>query len=193
MTTANKVTILRILLIPVFIVQVIYYVNTGDEGYRLLAILCFGLAALADGLDGYIARRYHQKSELGALLDPLADKLLLVSGIILLSRDGHPYFERIPLWLTATIISRDVFLLLGLIVINYISGKVKVRPRITGKISTVLQMSVVLWILLQWNKRALEPLCLATGLFTSVAGVFYLFDGIKQLNQSPASAPSELQ
>src|SRR4051812_31045423 len=79
MTAANKVTISRILLVPFFVVSVIYYVNTGVEWYRWLAISCFGVAAVSDGIDGFIARHFNQRSELGAVLDPLADKLLLVS------------------------------------------------------------------------------------------------------------------
>src|SRR5213079_3633093 len=102
MTTANKITILRILLIPFFVVEVLYYVMNGHELHRLLAILSFALAAIFDGVDGYVARRYNQRSELGAILDPLADKLLLVSGIILLSFDHQPYLDPIPLWLTGT-------------------------------------------------------------------------------------------
>jgi phosphatidylglycerophosphate synthase len=78
MTTANKVTIVRILLVPFFIGQVLYYVDGRGEEHRVLAILAFGLAALSDGVDGYIARRFRQKSQLGAILDPLADKLLLL-------------------------------------------------------------------------------------------------------------------
>src|ERR1700722_10447542 len=80
MTTANKITILRILLIPFFVTETIYYVRTGNEIHRLAAMLLFGATAASDGLDGYIARRYNQISELGRILDPLADKLLLVSG-----------------------------------------------------------------------------------------------------------------
>src|SRR2546421_12024978 len=110
MTTANKITILRILLIPFFVVQVLYYVKSGHEQHQLLAILSFAVAAICDGVDGYIARRYNQRSELGAILDPLADKLLLISGIVLLSLDNHPYLETIPLWLTGTIIGRDMLL-----------------------------------------------------------------------------------
>src|SRR5213595_3960876 len=123
MTAANKVTILRILLIPFFVVQVLYYVKAGNEIYRLLAILSFAVAAICDGVDGYIARRYNQRSELGAILDPLADKLLLVSGIVLLSLDNRPYLETIPLWLTGTIIGRDMLLLIGLGVIHMVVGK----------------------------------------------------------------------
>src|SRR5882757_764074 len=133
MTTANKVTILRMLLIPFFVVEALYYVKTGKEWFRLAAILAFGIAAICDGVDGYIARRYNQRSELGAILDPLADKLLLVSGIVLLSIDHQPYFEMIPLWLTGTIIGRDLVILIGMLVIHSTVGKVAIRPRITGK------------------------------------------------------------
>src|SRR5690242_12613689 len=133
MTTANKVTILRILLIPVFVVEVLYYVRTGNELHRWVAIVSFGVAALCDGVDGYIARRFNQRSELGAILGPLADKLLLVSGIVVLSFDQRPYLQSVPLWLTGTIIGRDILLLTGLIVIQITVGKVKVRPRIMGK------------------------------------------------------------
>src|SRR5690242_8395041 len=99
MTTANKVTIVRILLIPFFVIEVLYYVRTGNELHRLLAIVSFGVAAVCDGVDGYIARRYNQRSELGAILDPLADKLLLVSAIVVLSFDQRPYLQSVPLWL----------------------------------------------------------------------------------------------
>src|SRR5690242_21875802 len=99
MTTANKITILRILLIPFFDVEVLYYVKEGHELHRLMAILTFAVAAICDGVDGYIARRYNQRSELGAILDPLADKLLLVSGIVVLSFDHRPYLRSVPLWL----------------------------------------------------------------------------------------------
>src|SRR3974390_540688 len=109
MTTANKVTIARILLIPFFVVEVLYYMKGGNEIHRLLAILVFALAAICDGVDGYIARRYNQKSELGAMLDPLADKLLLISGVVLLSLN-NPHLGNIPLWLTGTILGRDLLL-----------------------------------------------------------------------------------
>src|SRR5580765_5271479 len=125
MTTANKITILRILLIPFFVVQVLYYVRSGHELHRLLAILAFAIAAICDGVDGYIARRYNQRSELGAILDPLADKLLLVSGIVLFSFNNEPRFGSIPLWLTGIIIGRDLLLLVGLGVIHVTVGKVK--------------------------------------------------------------------
>src|SRR5208282_5119443 len=152
MTTANKITILRILLIPFFVVEVLYYVETGNEVHHLLAILSFAITAILDGVDGYIARRYNQKSELGAMLDPLADKLLLVSGIVLLSFDHSPYLGQVPLWLTGTIIGCDLLIFIGIVVIRFTVGKVTVHPRIVGKIATVFQMAVVIWVLLDWDR-----------------------------------------
>lgn len=187
MTTANKVTILRILLVPFFVVEVLYYVNTDDEVHRLLALLSFAVASILDGVDGYIARHYNQKSELGAILDPLADKLLLVSGVVVLSFDHTPQLERIPLGLTGTIIGRDVVLLLGLIVIQMTVGKVTVRPRMVGKVATVLQMSAVLWILLKWPSAELAYLIWGTAICTGVSGVWYVFDGMRQLSAHPTS------
>src|SRR5258708_32540703 len=141
MTTANKITILRILLIPFFVVEVVYYVKGGNELHRLLAILSFAVAAICDGVDGYIARRYNQRSELGAILDPLADKLLLVAGIVLLSIPCR-YFDTVPLWLTCTIIVREILILGVLGVFQMTIGKVSVKPRIPGKIATLRQMAV---------------------------------------------------
>src|SRR5215475_10066361 len=127
MTTANKITILRILLIPFFVVETLYHVKTGEPVHRWLALSCFGVAAVLDGVDGYVARRFNQRSELGAILDPLADKLLLVSGVIVLSFDHSPWLASIPLWLTGTIIGRDILLLVGLVVIQMTVGRVQVR------------------------------------------------------------------
>jgi CDP-diacylglycerol--glycerol-3-phosphate 3-phosphatidyltransferase len=187
MTTANKVTILRILLIPVFVVLVLYYVKTNNERYLGFAIICFGLAAICDGVDGYIARRYNQRSDLGAILDPLADKLLLVSGIVLLSFD-HGNLGSIPLWLTGTILGRDALLLVGLAVVYITVGKVVVRPRILGKVATVLQMIIVLWILLKWSESWLKALSLAAGICTGLSGLLYLCDGTRQLSAHPSSS-----
>jgi cardiolipin synthase len=193
MTTANKITILRILLVPFFVVELIYYVRTGNEIHRLLTILSFAIAAICDGVDGYIARRYNQISELGKILDPLADKLLLVSGVVLLSFDNAPYFRQIPLWLTGTIIGRDLLILLGVAVIRFTVGKVKVHPRLAGKLATVFQMLAVVWILLQWdfNHGLLKIWILGAGMFTGVSGLLYVFDGVKQLGSHPASSPTK--
>ncbi|HTY86749.1 MAG TPA: CDP-alcohol phosphatidyltransferase family protein [Candidatus Acidoferrum sp.] len=194
MTTANKITILRILLVPFFVVETLYYVETGNEVHRLLALLSFAITSILDGVDGYIARRYNQKSELGAVLDPLADKLLLVSGVVLLSFDHSPQLGQIPLWLTGIILGRDLLLLIGIAVIRLIVGKVIVRPRLIGKIATVLQMVVVLWILLDWdrdlNGRWFKTWTLGAGLCTGLSGLLYVWDAVRQLGAHPASLAS---
>ena len=191
MTTANRITIFRILLIPFFVVEILYYVRTGNSIHRILGILAFAIAAILDGVDGYIARHYKQKSELGAILDPLADKLLLVSGVVLLSFDHQPYLDTIPLWLTGTIIGRDIVLVLGLIVIQWTVGKVKVRPRMLGKAATVLQMAVVIWVLMKWGGNWLPYLAFAAAICTGTSGLLYIWDGTRQMSAHPASAPVE--
>ena len=189
MTTANKITILRILLIPFFVVEVLYYVKNGNEAHRLAAIISFAVAAICDGVDGYIARRYNQRSELGAILDPLADKLLLVSGIVVLSFEHRPYLETIPLWLTGTIIGRDILVLAGMVVIQMTVGKVRVRPRMIGKVATVLQMVIILWILLKWDAKWLRVWLFAAAICTGISGLLYVWDGSRQLSAHPASSP----
>jgi len=193
MTTANKITILRILLIPFFVVELLYYVQTANELHRVVALLTFAVAAICDGVDGYIARRYNQRSELGVILDPLADKLLLVSGVVLLSFDHGLLLGRIPLWLTVTIIARDLWVLVGLVVIHITLGKVKVRPRRTGKVATVLQMAVVLWLLLKWDVGRglvwIHWLTIGAAVGTGLSGLQYVWDGVRQLSASPNSAP----
>jgi CDP-diacylglycerol--glycerol-3-phosphate 3-phosphatidyltransferase len=193
MTTANKITIVRILLVPLFISQVLYYVETGNEIYRLFAILSFAIAALSDGIDGYIARRYNQRSELGRILDPLADKLLLLSGIVLLSMANEPRLPHIPKWLTILVLSRDVLSILGAVIIQHVCGKVTVKPVFVGKIATVLQMSCVIWGLFKWPANYLYYLAIAAAVCTAVSGVIYLIDGGKQLSASPSSSPMAKQ
>jgi cardiolipin synthase (CMP-forming) len=196
MTTANKVTIVRILLIPFFVVEALYYMKTGAEAHRIFAIVAFAVAAGLDGVDGFIARRFNQRSELGAILDPLADKLLLVSGIVLLSLD-NPHLGSIPLWLTGTIIGRDLVLLIGMVVIQMTVGKVVVRPRILGKVATVLQMACVVWVLFKWDKHFGGPWFMiwtvGAAVCTGVSGLLYVLDGVKQLSSHPTSSPAAKQ
>ena len=188
MTTANKITILRILLVPFFVTQLLYFTNHDDEWYRRLAILSFATAAILDAVDGYIARRYHQQTELGALLDPVADKLLLVSGLVTLSFDHRPILDQLPLWLVATVFSRDIIILAGMAVIHYTCGKVKVRPHWVGKIATVFQMITIGWTLLRWNGSWLFTWSIAAAVCTGFSGLIYIRDGVKQLSESPASS-----
>ena len=193
MTTANKITIMRILLVPLFIVQTLYYVETGKDWHRLLALFSFVAAATSDAVDGFIARRYNQRSELGSILDPLADKMLLVSGVILLSLDNEPHLPRVPIFFTATVLSRDVLLIVGLTVIYYICGKVQVRPILVGKAATVLQMATVLWAMLKWKPGYVVWWAGGAALATGISGLIYILEGVRQLSASPSSAASPRQ
>src|ERR1041384_7319469 len=136
MTTANKITVTRILMIPMFVTMAIYYGQSIQRGaalewQRLTAILIFLLAAVSDGLDGYIARRYKQRSDLGAILDPIADKGLLLSGIITLSisnwSEVDPDYGRFPAWFPVLVITRDAVLLVGAMILYLLNGKVHVK------------------------------------------------------------------
>ena len=187
MTTANKITIARILLVPVFVIELLSYTGSGRELHRWIALGVFLLAAVGDGVDGFVARRFNQKTEMGALLDPLADKLLLVLGLVILTLDNTPRLDRIPLWLTATVLARDVMLLLFLVLVNYLVGQGTVHPHFTGKIATVLQMGCVVWALLKWDPDRLHWLAVGATAFTAVSGLIYLRDGILMISAKPPS------
>lgn len=186
MTTANKITIARILLVPVFVVELLNFTGSGREWHRLLALAVFLVAAIGDGVDGYVARHYHQRTDMGALLDPLADKLLLVLGLVILTLDNRPWLVSIPLWLTATVLARDVMLLLLMVLVSYLVGHGTVRPRWTGKVATVLQMACVIWVLAAFPGDWLLSLAVAATGFTGLSGAQYLLDALTMLRKRPA-------
>ena len=190
MTTANKITIARIALIPLFVLMAIYYgesVQRGapEEWQRYTAIVIFLVAAASDGLDGYVARRYNQRSALGVILDPIADKGLLLSGIITLSISNwselDPDYGRFPVWFPVLVISRDAILFVGAAVLYLLIGKVHVKPNWTGKVATVLQMAAIAWVMLQLKFPPLFYVVVAAGIFTLVSGLIYVMDGVRQL------------
>ena len=189
LTLANKITLGRILLIPLFVLLCIDYIRDSRHGHpleweRILACALFGLAAVSDAVDGYIARRYHQKSELGTFLDPLADKALLISALILLSHDNGDAFEQLPLWFPVLVISRDAILLAGTMLIHILVGHARSHPRIVGKCATFFQMITLGWVLLKIQHPPFNWPMIAAGVCTFVSGVWYIFDGVKQLNAS---------
>jgi CDP-diacylglycerol--glycerol-3-phosphate 3-phosphatidyltransferase len=191
MTTANKITVIRIMMIPVFVTLAIYYGESIQEGspqdwMRFTAIAVFLLAALSDGLDGYVARRYHQRSSLGVILDPIADKGLLLSGIITLSISNwsqvDPHYGKFPAWFPVLVITRDVVIVTGSLLLHVLNGKVRVRPSWTGKVATVLQMAAIAWVMLQIRIPPLIYIVIAAGFFTLVSGVIYFRNGLRQLS-----------
>jgi len=187
MTLANKITIIRILLIPLFVLITVDYIQDYQAGtssaIQLFGAYCiFIVAAVSDGVDGYIARRYKQKTELGAYLDPLADKALLITALILLSRDTYGAFQQVPLWFPVLVISRDIILLVGTLLIYIFVGRTKARPRIVGKCATFFQMVTLAWVLLKIEQPSLQWPMISAGFFTFVSGMWYIFDGVNQLN-----------
>ena len=190
MTTANKITIVRILMIPAFVTMAIYYGQSIQRGaplewQRFTAIVIFLVAAASDGLDGYVARHYKQRSTLGAILDPIADKGLLLSAIITLSisnwSDIDPDYGRFPAWFPVLVITRDAVILVGAGVLHLLNGKVHVKPRWTGKVATVLQMAAIAWVMLQLHFLPLLYVVIAAGVFTFISGIVYVMDGVRQL------------
>jgi len=184
-------------MIPVFVMMAIYYgrgVQTGHprEWQRVITIFVFLLASASDGLDGYVARRYNQRSRLGVVLDPIADKGLLLAAIITLSFSNWTY--TFPLWFPVLVITRDAVIVIGTTLLHYLSGEVQVKPSWMGKTATALQMVAISMVLLQLNffqrtvlifGQSVEfnfldiPVTLA-GIFTLASGIGYVMRGIRQ-------------
>lgn len=175
MSIPNYLTLFRILLTPVFFITLVSY-TPEKEGLRLVALAIFVVAALTDALDGLLARFLKQRTALGQMLDPLADKILLVSGYIcLLFVAALPF--RPPLWITITIIFRDLILLFGFFTLNFADVKIEVQPNVWGKLTTVSQMILLCFILLDWPVAI--PLAYFTVVFTIVSGIIYITRGLK--------------
>jgi len=177
-------------MIPLFVLMAIYYGESIQRGsplewQRYTAIVIFLVAAVSDGLDGYVARRYRQRSALGAILDPIADKGLLLSGIITLSISNwsqvDPDYGKFPAWFPVLVITRDVVILVGSAVLQLLIGKVKVKPNWTGKVATVCQMCAIAWVMLQLRFLPLLFVVIVAGIFTFISGVIYVLDGVRQL------------
>ncbi|HTY79585.1 MAG TPA: CDP-diacylglycerol--glycerol-3-phosphate 3-phosphatidyltransferase [Candidatus Bathyarchaeia archaeon] len=174
MGLANWLTTLRILLIPVFVTLLVYR-KPGSA----FAVFC--AASLTDMLDGYIARKRGTQTRLGAFLDPVADKLLMTSAFITLT-----YLKVIPFWIAAVVVSRDLILSVGVIVIHVAGGTVHPTPSWLGKASTVFQMATVICAMLAYYFKTLmflpKTAAWVTAFFTVASGLQYLVLGLKQLN-----------
>ena len=203
MTTANKITIGRIMMIPFFVLMALYYGRSVAHGHpvewmRYSAIALFVIAAASDGIDGYIARRYNQMSRLGTVLDPIADKGLLLAGIITLSVSNWQY--EFPLWFPVLVIARDIALVSGVLAVYFINGEARVRPSWLGKTATVTQMIAIGCAMLfsgtEWKPRIaghevafLDMPVFIAGFFTLVSGLLYARDGIRQLHAKGHGEP----
>ena len=163
---------------PFFFTALVSY-NSGKEGYRWAAFILLFIASLSDALDGALARVLNKKSKLGRFLDPLADKLLLLSGYLgLLYVSSLTYVP--PLWITVTIVFRDIIIIVGLVTIYFISGEVRVEPNLLGKTTTAFQMGTLIAILLQWKIAVV--FWYITAVLTILSLLVYVIRDIKLLN-----------
>ncbi|MBI3252029.1 MAG: CDP-alcohol phosphatidyltransferase family protein [Candidatus Omnitrophica bacterium] len=171
---ANRLSLLRIILVPVFVLSLVYY-SPEKNHLRFLSVGIFILACATDALDGYLARRLGEQTVLGSYIDPIADKLLLVSGFLSLSFMGHlPAAIRIPAWVTVAVISRDLLIIIGAIIIFITTGRLKAEPLFVGKATTVLQMATLFLSLLAAPGGILFLFFIATVTLTILSGVLYV-------------------
>jgi cardiolipin synthase len=194
LTVPNMLTVFRMVLIPVFVTLLFYH-------RFLWALAVFVLAGLTDGLDGLLARRFSQQSQLGTILDPIADKLMLVTAFIVLSMRGVfpqplPSHLPVPFWVTIAVISRDVFITVGALAINMMTGFRGFRPSWLGKLNTIVQIGGIAVIMLapsipRYTGYYLPTVYAAVFTMAILSGLHYIFFASKLLNEDrkPGSAP----
>jgi len=182
MGLANWLTVLRILLVPVFVTLLVY----RKPG---LAALVFAMAAITDGLDGWVARRQGMQSRLGAFLDPLADKILLTASFVTLT-----WLKVLPFWITAVVLSRDAFLALGTLLIHMVGARIYPRPTWAGKATTFFQIvTVFVGVFGHYGGMRRFPVVLLwiAATFTLVSGLQYLVQGMRFLSDAQAAEREE--
>ena len=200
---ANRITIFRILLIAPFIIAMLR-INDPDLSFnaryilRYIATTIFLIMAISDGIDGYLARRSNTVTKLGSFLDPMADKLLMTSACILLaSTKAHVTGFKLDTAIVVLIIGKDVFLLLGFLIIYFITFRVKIIPVFIGKFSTASQLIMVAGTLLApemtkiippwvWILKLIWWIAAITAILTTL---IYIRNGsryIAEYEQSPA-------
>jgi cardiolipin synthase (CMP-forming) len=185
-TVPNMLTIFRMVLIPVFVTLVFYQ-------RFLLALTAFVVAGITDGLDGLLARRFDQRSQLGTILDPIADKLMLVTAFVVLSMRSVfpqplPNHLPIPFWVTIAVISRDVFIVVGAAAINIMTGFRGFRPSFLGKLNTTVQIIAIGIIMfaasVPYGTGYYLPTLYATVFALALlSGTHYIFFASKLLNE----------
>ena len=179
MNIPNILSIFR-LLVTVFFVMAI------NQGRLKFALCLFVLQGVSDLLDGFLARIMNKRTPLGAFLDPIADKAMLVSSYVVL------YFhDIIPFWVTMVVLSRDVIVSVGFLILYRMFGKVKLIPSLCGKTSTVLQILTVVYLLMFDDRTYQAFFFYPTALFTVVAGIQYVTRGINILLGRDAATETE--
>ena len=180
LTLANRLTVGRLLMVPFFIVTILYYSPEKDY-LRFIVLGIFLVAVVLDVLDGYVARKFDQETKAGAILDPLADKILLISAYICIYKISVLFDAvRFPIWLVVAVISRDVILILGCAVIRLFNGDVSINPTIWGKMTVFFQVLAVIGILMQWQIFSLFWYVIL--ILVIISGIDYILKGVKELN-----------
>ena len=178
-TVANQLTLLRMLLIPAFVILVVY----GKPGW---ALVTFVVAGITDGLDGLAARRAGQKTSLGAWLDPMADKLLLVTTFVVLTVPGTDLVNRFPFWLTILVITRDVVIVTTVAIVTAVMGARSFRPSIYGKAATgvyLVSCVVLMWFNYLGRTSVLVDIGIWASLgITLVSGFHYIAHAARIIN-----------
>ncbi|MGC8942053.1 MAG: CDP-alcohol phosphatidyltransferase family protein [Sulfurihydrogenibium sp.] len=175
---ANILTLIRLILVPAFIIAIWY-------NKPLTALVLFTFAGLTDAVDGYIARKFNQVTLLGKILDPIADKTLLVSAFLFIFNSQLSI--KFPFWFVVLVISRDVYILAGSVLIYLVKGSIKVNPTVFGKATTFFQITTVIYILLAninlnlYNDFVYYGLIGITFLFMVLSTMTYTYYGFKQL------------
>jgi cardiolipin synthase len=167
----NLITLTRIVLLPFFAATLIY----NEYQY---ALILFIAAGISDILDGYIARLKRQVSNFGTILDPIADKFILFTSFILMTANGI-----IPKWLTIVVISRDIIVITGALILYFVTGQMRVEPSILGKVSNILQYLFVGLTLLSVNLKgeSIIPMSylILIAILTALSGLQYVYKGLK--------------
>jgi cardiolipin synthase (CMP-forming) len=186
LTVPNMLTVFRMVLIPIFVTLLFY-----QRFVQALAV--FVLAGLTDGLDGLLARRFDQQSQLGTILDPIADKLMLVTGFIVLSMRSIfpqplPSHLPVPFWVTVAVISRDVFIIVGAAAINIMTGFRGFRPSWLGKLNTTVQIAGIAVIMFAasvpyYTGYYLPTVYVTVFIFAVLSGLHYIFFASKLMNE----------
>ena len=177
MTIPNYITLLRILIVPFFYTALAYYDPHNADYWRWTALVLFGVACLTDALDGFISRKWGLKSELGTFLDPLADKILLISAF--LGVNFSALILKPPLWIVILVIFRDIFIIAGLVAVYFTTQAVKIEPNILGKITTFVQMATIIIALLQIE--IVRIFWLLTAALTVASGIVYILREMRRL------------
>lgn len=181
MSLANKLSLFRILLVPGFVVSLIYYRPGESEWLRYVAVLLFALGVVTDAVDGYVARVERQASRLGAILDPAADKLLLVTAFLSLSLiTTLPEVYRLPAWVPILVLSRDLIIVFGWLLVVLVTGSLRAYPSRLGKATTFFQMLTIVGVLLGWPFS--RWVLLVAMILTVLSGIGYVRRGNRLLN-----------